>query len=152
MTTPNGNTVAYRLLAVVAALVGADLLSDVGSGVDLAHVGLEGLAAALALAGAGWFYGHQRRELAEAKAMRAQAEQLLAGLGDRVDRQLTEWSLSEAETEVAVLLLKGLSFKEIGAVRDTSERTAREQARAVYKKSGLAGRAELAAWFLDDLL
>ena len=43
-------------------------------------------------------------------------------------------------------------FKEIASVRDTSERTAREQARAVYKKAGVAGRSELAGWFIDDLL
>ena len=33
-----------------------------------------------------------------------------------------------------------------------SERTVRQQALAVYAKSGLAGRAELAAFFLEDLL
>ncbi|MCZ7679332.1 MAG: hypothetical protein M5U28_11460 [Sandaracinaceae bacterium] len=53
---------------------------------------------------------------------------------------------------MCLLLLKGLSLKEIAAARDTGERTAREQARAVYRKSGLSGRAELAAFFLEDLL
>jgi len=50
------------------------------------------------------------------------------------------------------MLLKGLSHKEIAAMRQTSERTIREQARAVYRKSGLAGRSSLAAFFLEDLL
>lgn len=36
--------------------------------------------------------------------------------------------------------------------RGTSERTARQQALAVYRKAGLAGRAELSAFFLEDLL
>ena len=49
-------------------------------------------------------------------------------------------------------MLKGLSFKEIAPVRGTSERTVRQQALAVYAKAGLAGRAELAAFFLEDLL
>jgi DNA-binding CsgD family transcriptional regulator len=62
------------------------------------------------------------------------------------------WQLSAAEREVALLLLKGLSTKEIATVRATSERTAREQARAVYAKAGLAGRAALSAYFLEDLL
>jgi DNA-binding NarL/FixJ family response regulator len=50
------------------------------------------------------------------------------------------------------LLLKGLSHKEIAAVRSTSERTIREQARAVYRKAGLPGRSALSAFFLEDLL
>jgi DNA-binding NarL/FixJ family response regulator len=53
---------------------------------------------------------------------------------------------------VASLLLKGLSHKEIAEVRRVSEATARQQARAVYKKAGLSGRNELAAFFLEDLL
>jgi len=35
---------------------------------------------------------------------------------------------------------------------NTSERTIRDQARAVYRKSGVAGRTELSAFFLEDLL
>jgi len=38
-----------------------------------------------------------------------------------------------------MLLLKGLSLKEIATVRGTGERTVREQARAVYRKAGLTG-------------
>ena len=53
---------------------------------------------------------------------------------------------------MALLLLKGLSHKEVATVRAVSERTVREQARAVYSKSGLTGRAALSAFFLEDLL
>ena len=37
-------------------------------------------------------------------------------------------------------------------MRETRERTVREQARAVYRKAGLGGRSELSAFFLEDLL
>lgn len=60
--------------------------------------------------------------------------------------------MSPAEKEVALLLLKGLSHKDIADVRSVTEATARQQARAVYKKAGLAGRNDLAAFFLEDLL
>ncbi|MCA9566350.1 MAG: helix-turn-helix transcriptional regulator [Myxococcales bacterium] len=133
-------------------MVGADLLADAGSGAELAHLGAEGLATVVALIGAVVFYLHHRAEVAESAGWRARAEELLAATGNRVDDQLVSWGLSPAERDVAVLLLKGLSFKEIASVRDTSERTAREQARAVYKKAGVAGRSELAGWFIDDLL
>ncbi|HVP62222.1 MAG TPA: LuxR C-terminal-related transcriptional regulator [Myxococcaceae bacterium] len=60
--------------------------------------------------------------------------------------------VTEAEREVALLLLKGLSLREIAGLRETSERTVRHQSLAVYRKAGLAGRAELSAYFLEDLL
>ena len=83
---------------------------------------------------------------------RAEARSLLNGLGDAIDIQFSRWNLTEAEREVALLLLKGLSLKEIAAVRATSERTIRAQAQALYSKAGLSGRASLSAFFLEDLL
>ncbi len=60
--------------------------------------------------------------------------------------------VASAEREVALLLLKGLSHKDIADVRRTSEKTVRQQSLAVYRKAGLSGRAELSAFFLEDLL
>jgi len=50
-----------------------------------------------------------------------------------------------------VQLLKGQGHKQIAAATGRSERTVRQHAVAVYQKSGLGGRAELAAFFLDSL-
>ena len=63
-----------------------------------------------------------------------------------------DWKLTPAEAEVGVLLLKGLSHRDVAGVRSTSERTVREQARSLYRKASLAGRSELSAFFLEDLL
>lgn len=83
---------------------------------------------------------------------RSESRNLLNGLGEAIDTQFTRWGLTDAEREVALLLLKGLSTKEIAAVRGGSERTVREHARAIYSKAGLTGRAALSAFFLEDLL
>lgn len=83
---------------------------------------------------------------------RSESRTLLNGLGQAIDAQFTRWNLTDAEREVALLLLKGLSTKEIAAVRAGSERTVREHARAIYQKAGLTGRAALSAFFLEDLL
>ena len=83
---------------------------------------------------------------------RSEARSLLNGLGEAIDVQFSRWNLTEAEREVALLLLKGLSTKEIATVRAVSERTVREQARSIYSKAGLTGRAALSAFFLEDLL
>lgn len=154
------------ILALVAALTLADVVADWTGGVSPVHVGVELIAATAALLGLAWVwagYLRLRRSLsaaqrsldgarAEAALWRGRHATLMAGLSRAIDEQLGAWSLTTAEKEVAFLLLKGLSFKEIASVRGAGERTVRQQALAVYAKSGLGGRAELAAFFLEDLL
>jgi DNA-binding CsgD family transcriptional regulator len=88
----------------------------------------------------------------EAEKWRREAGDLIAGLSQAIDRQLERWALSAAEKEVALLLLKGLSHKEIAGIRGVGEATVRQQAMALYRKAGLEGRHDLAAFFLEDLL
>ena len=88
----------------------------------------------------------------EADRFRNEAQDALRGLGEAIDRQFGRWALSPAEREVALLLLKGLSHREVAAVRATSDATIRQQALAVYRKAGLRNRSELSAFFLEDLL
>ena len=88
----------------------------------------------------------------ERDAWRARSDKLLRGLGGEIDTQLRRWNLTPAERETALLLLKGYGHKEVAALCHRSERTVRQHAVAVYRKSGLSGRAELSAFFLEDLL
>jgi DNA-binding CsgD family transcriptional regulator len=88
----------------------------------------------------------------EGQRWRAESRALLTGLGEAIDAQFSRWNLTDAEREVALLLLKGLSLKEISAVRATSERTIRAQSASLYSKAELTGRAALSAFFLEDLL
>jgi DNA-binding NarL/FixJ family response regulator len=69
-----------------------------------------------------------------------------------VQNWFKEWKLSPSEQQVAVLLIKGLSFNEIASVRNTKEKTVRQQASSIYAKSGLSGRNNLSAWLIDALL
>ena len=70
----------------------------------------------------------------------------------RSTRSYGVWNLTPAERKIALLLLKGYGHKEIATLLGRSERTIRQHAVAVYRKSNLSGRAELAAFFLEDLL
>ncbi len=166
----SGVLVAFALVALLAAL---DISSDLGEGTGVSHVLAEGGVFLLGLVGA-TFMARRLRELvsseraareaatalahrleateAEAARWRGEARDLLDGLGAALDRQFERWVLSPAEKEVALLLLKGLAHKEIAEVRSITEATARQQSRAVYKKAGLTGRNDLAAFFLEDLL
>ena len=69
-----------------------------------------------------------------------------------IHSQFEQWSLTPSEQDVAMLLLKGLSFKEISAVRNTKEKTVRQQASVIYSKANVEGRHEFAAWFLEDFM
>ena len=163
----HGERVALTvLLAAIALLVGADAVVDLADGGSSVHVTVEAVVAAAAAAGVVLLWARYartrsaldaardtlERTRAEAVAWRERNETTLRGLAEGIEQQLDTWRLTPAEKEVAFLLLKGLSFKEIAEVRSASERTVRQQALAVYAKSGLGGRAELAAFFLEDLL
>lgn len=89
---------------------------------------------------------------AERDAWRTSAERALLGFSAAIDDQLSRWGLTAAEREVALLMLKGKSHKAIAYETGRSERTVRQHAVTVYQKSGLAGRAELAAFFLEGLV
>jgi DNA-binding CsgD family transcriptional regulator len=165
-----GVALAFGLVALLAIV---DLAGDLRHGTTLVHGLVEGTIACVGLGGIVWAAARLRRysvqttvlreraenleqhlgaSLAQAERWRAQAADLIAGLSEAIDRQLERWDLSDAEKEVALLLLKGLSHKEIADVRKVGEATVRQQAGAIYRKAGLAGRHDLAAFFLEDLL
>lgn len=89
---------------------------------------------------------------AEGESWRRQARVQLEGLGVAIEGQMDRWGLTAAERDVGILMLKGLVHKEIAAVRGTSEATVRQQARAIYEKAGVEGRAGFCAYFLEDML
>lgn len=91
------------------------------------------------------------RAVAQGDVWRAQKQHEIEAMGQAIADQFGQWRLTAAESDVAGLMLKGMSLKEIAIARDTSEATIRQQAQAIYRKSGLSGRAELAAYFLESL-
>lgn len=97
-----------------------------------------------------------RREFHGVHALNAQWRTEMAEhvreLGNAIQRQFAAWGLTPSEQEVGLLLPKGFSHKEVARFRGTSEATIRQQATCIYQKSGLAGRAGLSAYFLEELL
>jgi len=88
----------------------------------------------------------------ERDAWRDQSRRLREGLGAAIDAQLLDWNLTRVERQTAFLLLKGYSHKEIARLTERSDRTVRQHAVDIYRKSGMSGRAELSAFFLEDML
>jgi DNA-binding CsgD family transcriptional regulator len=162
-----GLKIVIMVVLAVSMLGGAvDLVLDAPDSWLSFHVVYEVLLIAAAAATSwflwrGWY--RSRRSLVETRRMleahtaerdawRASAEQALAGLGAAIDERFRAWHFTPTEREIALLLLKGRSHKQIAFDTGRSERTVRQHAVAVYDKSGLGGRAELAAFFLEDLM
>lgn len=153
------------LFAGIAVLMLADVGDDARTGAGWLHIGVESLIVLLAGLGVWALWGQlgaarrTARRLgddlttaqADASRWRAEAQDALRSLGTAIDHQLERWELTAAERAVAVQLLKGLSHKEVASERNTSERTVRQQALAIYRKAGVHSRAELSAFFLRDL-
>jgi len=155
------------VLVILTILSGLDLVEDSGEGASPVML-LEDVinfAITAALLAYIWLFQpltswrQKQRLSAETARQRADLDQLfqvarkqLEGLAVFINAQFDNWELTPAEKEVALLLLKGFSMREIAELRGISERTARQQATTVYGKSGQSGRAALSAYFLEDLL
>jgi DNA-binding CsgD family transcriptional regulator len=151
---------------VIAISIGSDLVSDLEEHRSTAHMIGMWLGTGLSLVALVVMWRLMRASRAQARSLRvalsstrtdlmtwrARTSDILHGLGVLIDKQFQDWSLSPAEREIALLLLKGLPFKAIAEARDTSERTVRQQSLAIYRKAGVAGRAELSAFFFEDML
>jgi DNA-binding CsgD family transcriptional regulator len=170
---PVGRWLPVLLFGLIAVLMATDVAIDFRRGGATAVESFEALIFASALAGIAFYWrqrvaerrrsqhldlelaaarAEMRRWAADAQRWNQEAQEVLQGLGAAIDRQFDRWALTPAEREVALLQLKGLRHKAIAELRNTSERTVRQQALAVYRKSGLNGRNDLAAFFLEDLL
>ena len=166
MRLSTSDKLIFLLTGVVVLASAGDIISDLSHGSPIGHVMQEVvlmcLAAALMLRMI-LDLRQQRRELDDLKRELVHPEDRVRPvnpllqtarkrLSEAVDAQFRDWQLSPGEREIGVLLLKGLSIKEIAVLRDTHEKTVRQQASAIYRKAGVSGRHAFAAWFIEDLL
>lgn len=154
------------LLVVIITLLVLDAWEDLSHGASLSHILEETVLVAICLGGLVYLWRryfrfkteniHMRREVGRLRddlaAYKRETAHLIEELSARIESQLRSWGLTEAEQSVCMLALKGLSTKEIATARATAEKTISQQLTSIYGKSGLRGRAELAAFFLEDLM
>jgi len=77
---------------------------------------------------------------------------LKVGLSEAIADQFITWKLTKAEKDVALLVVKGLSFSKISELRGVSEKTVHQQISSVYKKSSVKNRHEFMSGFLEDFI
>ncbi|MDC9714865.1 MAG: LuxR C-terminal-related transcriptional regulator [Gammaproteobacteria bacterium] len=73
-------------------------------------------------------------------------------MAEYINQEFKKWQLTNAEKEVAWLIVKGFSFKEIAHIRKVSEKTISQQSATIYKKSGHCNRHELMSAFLEEFI
>jgi len=154
------------LLGIIAVMNVSDFFIDLNEGSPTFHLMQEAFLVFASLGGISyllWEVGRRCREVEQIKTQLTQATNRLTESNAKlqgvqkqyrevIDKQLNDWSMTPSERDVAILLLKGLSFEEIAGVRETKEKTVRQQATAIYRKSGLHSRYEFAAWFFEDFI
>lgn len=89
----------------------------------------------------------QRRKAAEDRLA-----QVSRAFHEMMEERFTAWALTPAERDVASFVMKGFSTQEIAGLRKTSEGTVKAQTAAIYRKSGVSGRAQLVSLFIEDLM
>ncbi len=155
--------VIILILIGISMLTGLDLSNDMGEGVTSKHALIEVTIIAISLSGIFFFVRKLRQEKRRLNTTLDQAREDLRywkqksasfvnGLSSEIERQFDQWSLTKSEKDIALLLIKGFSTKEIAVYRSTAEKTVRVQTSSIYKKSKVANRSELTAFFLEDLL
>jgi DNA-binding CsgD family transcriptional regulator len=64
----------------------------------------------------------------------------------------TSWKLTKSEKDIALLLFKGCTGKEISVIRKTSYQTVRSQISGIYRKAKVKNHNQFMATLMEDIL
>ena len=104
--------------------------------------------------GAGIFVTSQYMALLRQSKQNAELSlhHLRKDFGALMQDKFERWSLTPAEKDISVLLLKGLGTSEISEIRSTKLGTVKLQVHKVLQKAGATNRAEFMSLFMDEFL
>jgi DNA-binding CsgD family transcriptional regulator len=164
MTTPlplhnDANTRALVVLILFQCLCTAFFVGDVLR--DASSLGLVGLVDPHFLPEVGAVVGlvvgiavelRLLMRMLRRQAHMAQGLGVAAGaLADVMEAYFRAWGLTPAEQDVAGFAIKGYSNAEIATLRGSAEGTVKTHMNAVFRKAGVAGRAQLVSLLVEDL-
>lgn len=158
--------VASLFFLFISAASIADLRHDMLDHLSYTHMLIEIFTLIIALSGSAFFIFRTLRlfqqnsklkvelaaEFSQRKSFQEKAMLYSNGLYKAIEDEFNKWDLTPVEREIGILILKGLSIKEMSLAQGSSDKTIQHHCTSIYKKSGLKGRTELSAYFLEDLL
>lgn len=151
----------YALQFMCGVLFFIDLIYEIGvlhlnnTEINLAeaiHLSLEALAVVLLFVG--YFTAVRHENLME--LIGNKQDQMLTSFRVHFDviihERFRDWDLSPAESDIALLTVRGMRITEIADARGSKSGTVKAQLHAIYHKAGVSTRAGLMALFMDDFL
>lgn len=127
-----------------------DILSEMGR--PTAHVLVEGAGIVALATGAAITLREYRRIARRNRRVERELDAVTRDFQAVVEGYFARWGLSEAERDVALLAIKGVSIADIARMRNTREGTIKAQNAAIYRKAGVSGRPELISVFVEELI
>jgi len=153
---PDRRTAALAGLLAIQSLAAVffvgDAIADISvNGLSL-HIVFESLVAFALVLGV-MFGAYEMRRTVERARRSEQALAAASGaLGELIADAFEGWGLTAAESEVALLTLKGFDVAETARLRGSATGTVRAQLTRIYLKAGVSGRAQFISLFIEDLL
>lgn len=149
-------TAALLVFLVVQTLAAVffvgDVIGDLIENPTSGHFIFEALVTVALVAGVIFGAFALRRTIELMRAQEAALSVAQGELAQVIGEQFTDWGLTMAERDVGLLALKGLDVAEIAELRGAAQGTVRAQLTRIYAKAGVSGRAQFAAFFVEDLL
>jgi DNA-binding CsgD family transcriptional regulator len=148
---------ALMLMQTVAAVFFlGDVLGEMGfpfdwPKIDL-HTGLEAVVSIFLAVGLGFSALEMRRTLERQQRAETALSVASGAFAGVLDAFFTQWALTPAERDVALMVLKGLENEQIAAARGSAVGTIRAQTTRIYAKAGVTSRAQLMSVFIEELL
>lgn len=140
------------LQVLCAVFFAADVFADWRSGGFSEHTAFEAFVAVALVLGV-VFGGLEMRRIIERTRRAENAATAASGaFAELIDAYFERWELTSAESNVALLALKGFDVAEISELRKTASGTVRAQLAGIYAKAGVTNRTQLVALFIEDLL
>lgn len=140
------------LQSLAAVFFVSDTIRDLVTDPLSAHALLETLVTVALVCGIGLSVWQLRRTLDQMRHQERALETARGELSQVIRTQFEQWQLTPAEKDVGLMALKGLDVAEIAGIRGAAQGTVRAQLTRIYAKAGVTGRAQFAAWFVEDLL
>jgi DNA-binding CsgD family transcriptional regulator len=146
-------TAAAAAQALCAALLLVDIFTELPEfRGDSTHGALDFAVLATLLLGSGLIANEARILLVQNRLMQGRLRLASGGFLALLDDTFRTWALTPAESNVALLTIKGFSTAEIAGIREAQEGTVRAQCTSIYRKAGVSGRTQLLSHFIDDLM
>lgn len=88
----------------------------------------------------------------EAETSRDTIHMLRGNFDEVLGDKFKEWSLTTAERDVTLLIIRGLSIADIATARNTAHGTIKAQSTSIFRKIGVGSKTQLMSVIIDEFL